>query len=189
MEKAYIEEKQFEKTDFTEVPLAIGEYERCHFNGCDFTADLSYIHFTECVFTGCNLSMAKLHQTALRDVQFIECKLVGLHFENCNEFLFAIEADNCVLNLSSFYQRKIKKTIFKNSSLHEVDFTEADLTGSVFDNCDLANAIFQQSIIEKADFRSAYHYSINPDKNRIKKARFSMAGIAGLLDQYDIEIE
>jgi hypothetical protein len=41
---------------------------------------------------------------------------------------------------------------------------------------------------EKADLYSSYHYSINPEKNRIRKARFSKAEIAGLLNQYDIEI-
>jgi hypothetical protein len=33
------------------------------------------------------------------------------------------------------------------------------------------------------------NYSIDPDLNKIKKARFSTQGIAGLLDKYDIEIE
>jgi hypothetical protein len=43
--------------------------------------------------------------------------------------------------------------------------------------------------LEKADFRTSYNYSINPEVNRIKKAKFSTAGIAGLLCKYDIEIE
>ncbi|MCW8795447.1 MAG: hypothetical protein OQK67_00080 [Chlorobium sp.] len=38
-------------------------------------------------------------------------------------------------------------------------------------------------------FHSAYNYSINPETNRIRKARFSLSGLAGLLDVYDIEIE
>jgi len=33
------------------------------------------------------------------------------------------------------------------------------------------------------------NYSIDPELNKIKKARFSTQGIAGLLDKYDIEIE
>lgn len=93
------------------------------------------------------------------------------------------------LNHSSFYRTKIKKTVFKNSQLHEVDFTECDLTSSVFDNCDLKGATFENTIIEKADFRTSFNYSIDPQINRIKKARFSLTGIAGLLDKYDIEID
>jgi hypothetical protein len=42
--------------------------------------------------------------------------------------------------------------------------------------------------MEKADFRSAFNYSINPEINRIKKAKFSLTGLQGLLGKYDIEI-
>ena len=72
--------------------------------------------------------------------------------------------------------------------MQEVDFTEADLTEVVFDYCDLSGAIFDNTLLEKADFRTAYHYTINPEINKIKKAKFSIAGIAGLLRKYDIEI-
>jgi uncharacterized protein YjbI with pentapeptide repeats len=77
----------------------------------------------------------------------------------------------------------------KNCTLHEVDFTEADLSASTFDNCDLLNASFDKTILEKADFRTSYNYIIDPENNRIKKAKFSRNGIAGLLNKYDIEIE
>ncbi|MCZ4225284.1 hypothetical protein [Pedobacter rhodius] len=62
------------------------------------------------------------------------------------------------------------------------------MTNSVFDNCDLLSATFDGTILEKTDFRTAYNYSIDPDNNRIKKARFSKAGLAGLLHKYDIQI-
>jgi len=39
------------------------------------------------------------------------------------------------------------------------------------------------------DFRTSVNYSLDPERNRIKKARFSLSGIAGLLDKYDIEID
>ena len=84
---------------------------------------------------------------------------------------------------------KIKNTLFKNSTLHEVDFEEADLTAAVFDNCDFKGAIFENTIAEKTDFRSSYNYSMDPGLNRIKKAKFSVAAVIGLLDKYDIEIE
>ena len=102
--------------------------------------------------------------------------------------LFAVDFNNWILNLSSFCKRKLKRTNFNNSSLQEVDFTEADLTSAIIDNCDLGRAIFEDTILEKADLRTAYNYSIDPDKNRIKKARFSIPGVVGLLDKYDIEI-
>jgi len=84
---------------------------------------------------------------------------------------------------------KIKKLQFKNSSLQEVDFTEADASGALFDNCDLARAKFENTVLEKANFRTAFNYSINPELNKIKKAKFSLPGVIGLLDNYDIDIE
>jgi fluoroquinolone resistance protein len=137
----------------------------------------------------CNLSLAKLERTAFRDVVFKECKMLGLHFENCNEFGLAFSFENCQLSHSSFYRTKIKKTNFKNSLLKEADFTECDLTGSVFQNCDLAGAIFENTILEKADLRTSFNYSIDPENNRIRKAKFSILEISGLLDKYDIEID
>lgn len=47
---------------------------------------------------------------------------------------------------------------------------------------------FESQTFEKIDFRTSYSYSIDPQKNRIKKAKFSVQEIKGLLQQYDIEI-
>ena len=81
--------------------------------------------------------------------------------------------------------------IVKKLSNHfsEVDFTEADLTGALFDNCDLSQARFERTNLEKADLRSSRNFSIDPEINKIKKAKFSIHGITGLLDKYEIEID
>ena len=113
----------------------------------------------------------------------------GLRFDTCNDFGLSFSFENCLLNHSTFYKTKIKKTLFKNSQLNEADFSECDLTGSLFDNCDLTRAIFVNSILEKADFRTSYNFSIDPGINRIKKAKFSLTTVSGLLDKYDIEID
>jgi uncharacterized protein YjbI with pentapeptide repeats len=99
------------------------------------------------------------------------------------EFGLSFTLDNCQLNHASFYQMKIKKTIFKNSQLQEVDFAPADLPHAVFENCNLAQASLDHTILEKTDFRTAYYYSIDPEINRIKKAKFSVLGLSGLLDK------
>ena len=39
------------------------------------------------------------------------------------------------------------------------------------------------------DFKTSYNYSIDPEVNSIKKAKFSLEGISGLLYKYDIVIE
>ena len=79
--------------------------------------------------------------------------------------------------------------MFKQVSLVEVDFTEADVSESVFDDCNLQGAIFEQSILEKADFRTAYNYIINPQLNSLKGAKFKLYGLPGLLAAHKIIIE
>lgn len=190
MDKIYIEDKNFTGVDFTAGHFEKADYENCHFTNCDFsTLDLSKISFAGCIFTGCNISLVKLTGTAFKDAEFNHCKMLGVHFEDCHEFFFNVVFDNSQLNMSSFYKRKCRNTQFKNCSLHEVDFTEADCTNLVFYNCDLARAVFSNTILEKADFRTSYNYSIDPELNRIRKAKFSSSGISGLLDKYDIEID
>jgi fluoroquinolone resistance protein len=190
MAKAYFDNLSLDKKDYTDEPLAAGEYDTCQFTNCHFSnCDLSQIIFIDCTFTGCNLSGAKLDKTSFRDCTFKDCKLLGLHFFNCHDFLLAVQFENCNLNLASFYRMKIKKTVFKNCNLQEVDFSETDLSAALFDNCDLASAVFGNTILEKADLRTSYNYSIDPESNYIKKAKFSSHGIAGLLDKYDLEIE
>lgn len=199
MEQVLIEEATFHKIDFTQNPLSEGKYEYCTFTNCEFSnADLSNFKFLECEFLGCNLSLAKLTQTALKDVKFRDCKMLGLNFGDCIDFGFAVYFESCLLNHSSFFSQacsedkkrfKLKNTIFKNSHLQEVDFTECDLSCSIFDNCNLIGAIFEYTIIEKVDFRTSFNYAIDPEVNRIRQAKFSQVGVAGLLGKYDIEIE
>ncbi len=97
--------------------------------------------------------------------------------------------ETCQLNLSSFYKLTLKGTYLTDCNLTEVDFTEADLTGSIFNNCNLNGTIFDKSVLEKVDFRTSNNFTIDPEKNQIKKAKFSKSSISGLLDKYDIEID
>jgi len=154
-----------------------------------YSGDLSHITFRECKFDSCDFSLARLKNTTLNDIHFVDCKLLGVQFEECNPFLLSVDFENCLLKLAVFNKLKLKKTRFKNCNLQETDFTETDLSGSVFDNCDFQRAIFHRTNLEKADFRSSFQYSIDPENNRIRKARFSRMGVVGLLDKYGIEIE
>lgn len=184
------EDKLFEKIDFTTSKLNVDEYENCKFINCNFhQTDLLNVTFRECTFENCDFSLAKLKNTALNDIRFLSCKLLGVQFDEINPFLFSVYFENCLLKLAVFYKLKLKKTLFRNCNLQETDFTEADLTEALFDNCDLMRAIFHKTNLEKADFRTSFLYSIDPEQNKIKKARFSKSGIAGLLDKYNIVID
>ena len=190
MQQTSFQDETFEKADFTAACTFGEEYENCRFLHCDFSgADISNITFAECEFISCNLSTVKTAGTSLRDARFKDCKLMGIHFHTCNDFLFSVEFENCLLNMSSFFKLPMKKTSFTGCSLREVDFSETDLSEAKFDQCDFLGAFFDHTRLEKADFRTAFNYMIDPENNRIKGAKFSAAGISGLLSRYQIDIE
>lgn len=94
----------------------------------------------------------------------------------------------CQLKLASFYGLDIKTTLFDACNLQETDFSTANLSQSVFKNCDFMGAIFERTNLSQCDFRSSYQFTINPEINNIKKAKFDISELQGLLQQYDIVV-
>ena len=103
--------------------------------------------------------------------------------------LFSVKFESCVLDHSSFYQTKMKSTVFNACQLHEVDFTNADLQASVFNGSDLKGAVFSMSNLEQADFRNAINFLIDPEMNKVKKSKFIQSSLSGLLTKYQLEID
>jgi len=99
------------------------------------------------------------------------------HFEKQNYYQVALtkgEYDNCTF----------VNCVFSDSDLSNVSFTECE-----FQDCDFKAAIFERTIVEKTDFRTSYNYAIDPENNKIKKAKFSMPEVLGLLSKYNIEVK
>lgn len=186
-----VEHREFRsESELTPYLLEGVEFDGCHLINCNLMqVDLSRLTFSGCRFSGCNLAMVKLTQTAFRSVLFQDCKMLGMHFEHGNLFGFSATFDGCQLNHSSFYQMKLKGIKYLKCQLMEADFTESDLTQAVFDQCNLAGALFSYSNLERADFRSSVGYQISPLTNRLRKAKFSIDGVEGLLSAFDVVVE
>ena len=103
--------------------------------------------------------------------------------------MISFEFTGCMLSVCSFFRLRLKKTRFINSKITEIDFTETDLNHSLFDNCDLHLSVFHNTNLEGADFTNSFNYSIDPEQNRIRKAKFSISGLPGLLEKYEIDIQ
>ena len=183
-------DKSFNKINFYAQPLEGLEYDGCAFNNCNFSkTNLSNISFIDCTFLNCDFSNAQLNNTGFQEVVFVSSKLIGLRFDTCKLFLLQFTFENCILNYSSFYGLKIPNTQFGASSLIEVDFTEVDARRADFSSCNLTAAVFENSILEGADFRMAENFAINPESNYIQKAKFTKDDLLGLLWQYNLDLE
>lgn len=83
----------------------------------------------------------------------------------------------------------MKNTPFSGSKLKDVHFTNTILIGADFSDVDLTGAIFHNSDLSKAEFSKATRYTIDPQTNKIKKAKFSLPEALGLLQAFDIMID
>lgn len=171
--------------------LALGrEFEQFHFINCELSeANLAGLRFEDCLFERSNLTTARLGGAALQNVAFADCKLLGVAFGACQDMLFGVHFDDCQLRYASFGGKKLAGTRFSHCSLAETDFTNADLTGAVFAGCDLSGTVFHDTQLTGADFTTATGFSLDPEANNLRGARFALAGLSGLLDKYGLLIE
>jgi len=189
-EAVFHEKKEFKNIDYTEKTLRDRDFSKCKFIDCNFTkSDLKTNNFDDCFFEGCNFTMTVIEGTGFRDATFKSCKILGVDFSQCNKFMFSFRFDNCIMDLCTFYGRKLKETRFVQCSLKNVDFSETDLTSSIFSNSDLTGATFSNTLLEKVDFRTATNFSIDPEFNKLKKAKFSALQLEGLLYKYQLDID
>lgn len=185
----YYSDAVFNKQTDVKQDWFLTEFDHCVFNQIDFSnQDLSGSKFMDCQFDGCNLALANIQHTAFQNVIFNQTKLSGLQFDTCNPFALSFRFNDCILQHATFFKLTIPKTIFVKSDLTGADFTETNLTESIFDACNLSQAIFEKTKLTRVDFTSAFHFSIDPNKNDIKKAQFSIDGLPGLLEAYNIII-
>lgn len=172
------------------VSLERGEYEDCTFKNCNFANQfLNGYTFENCSFTDCNLSNANIQNSSFRQVHFERCKLLGIHFNTANPFLFEVYFTESQADFSSFYQCNLKSSKFNKSQFVSVDFSDSNLSGVSLNSCDFKNAIFNNTNLEKADFSTANNFEINPERNKIKHAKFSLQGLQGLLQHHKIIIK
>ncbi|MFD2602078.1 pentapeptide repeat-containing protein [Flavobacterium suzhouense] len=190
MSENYLIAHEYNDVTFGEESIMYKDFERCTFSDCDFSnCNFTGVAFIDCNFSGCNFYEAKINYVAFRGALFTDCDFNGVNFSMVDPLLFEIEFKNCQLDYAKFYTLKIKGTTFTNCSLIAVDFMSTDLTGVMFDNCNLHKAVFIDSIANKTDFTTSYNFSIDPERNKLKKAIFSQAGLKGLLYKYDIIVK
>ena len=186
----FVADTTFEGQDYREKRLPKGDYENCTFINCKFqNGYLDNYHFVDCEFVDCDLTNANVAHSQFNVVVFKKCKLVGVHFENCDPLFLSLRFYECNLELASFYELELPNTLFDSCVLQQTDFVGAVLTQAKFPNCNLEGAQFEGTALQKADFTTALNFTIDPTKNQLQKARFQSHGLIGLLKKYDIVVE
>jgi uncharacterized protein YjbI with pentapeptide repeats len=190
MPSDYIADQEFHDEFFLDAAMKYKEYENCTFHHCDFTScTFQSVSFLDCNFFNCNFNTTKINHVSLRGVWFTKCDFTSVNFAMTDQVIFEFHFKDCLLDYAQFYALKMKKMQFINCSMIAVDFMGSDLTETLFDHCNLRKAVFIDTIAHKADFSTSYDYTIDPEKNKIRKAIFSTEGLKGLLQKYDIVVK
>lgn len=176
----------------SEMPINswIGQtFEQCTFRKLSLSDEVFFnSNFINCRFEGCDLSRVELKNTQLQDVLFTHCKLMYVDFGVCNAFSFHADFQHCQLDNAVFLNRRLKKAQFIECSLKEAHILKCDLAGAKFKECNLELTRFEDNNLMQADFSTSYNLELNPDTNKIKKAKFSLHNLPGLLTKHDLVI-
>jgi fluoroquinolone resistance protein len=179
----------FDQTTGAPAQWAYQDFEECTFKNLNLSKTaLSGANLVNCRFEGCNLDLALLKGTKLNDVTFVTCKLIGVNFEHCNPFAFSVGFQECNLDQTYFFNRNLKKTKFVTCSLKSASFITCDLSGAVFKDCNLELAVFATNTLTQVDFSTSYNVALDPEQNKLKKTKFSLHSLPGLLTKYDLVI-
>jgi len=169
-------EETFENETFTGLDLqraALGgkEFYRCVFENCLLQESTwKSARLEACVFRGCDVTRAKLLQTALRGVKFEGSKLMGVDFSAVSPHP-ELSFTDCNLRYASFVKVNLRKTAFLRCAAREANFLEVDLTDAEFDGTELTGSNFQGCTMTNTDFRRATGLFFEPSRNRVKKTR------------------
>jgi uncharacterized protein YjbI with pentapeptide repeats len=165
------------------------DFEQVRFLSCPLgEANLGGLRFEDCLFERCDLGNARLGGAALQNVAFADCRLLGVGFGACQDMLFGVHFDDCLLRYATFGGKKLVGTRFERCQLQEADFTNADLSQAVLAGCDLTGTVFHHTRLVGTDFTTATAFSLDPEANVLTGARFALDGLPGLLDKYGLVV-
>jgi uncharacterized protein YjbI with pentapeptide repeats len=183
--------QKIDKADFDYI-LALGkDFEQVNFTNCDLqNADFSGFSFEDCTFENCNLSLIQLKNSRVRDNQFKSCKMIGINWTNIDESLnFGNVFTDSVLDMNNFTGLNISHFEAYKCTFKETWFNQSNLTEAILKECDLSGAFFNATNLSKADLRGSFGYMVDPQYNKITKAKFSLPEAVSLLNGFDISLE
>lgn len=183
----------FDKQTLLSLDITSSEFEECEFYGCDFVSSIfAQCKFIDCTFNRCNLSLVKFPSSRVFEVNFVECKLVGVDWTKASWPSFNITSQikfvKCILNDSSFFGLTLNELKLNECKLHEVDFRECDLMNSSMINCDFENSLFMRTNLQNVDFTDSCNFNINLLENNLSQAKFSRFEALSLLHSLGIEL-
>ena len=181
--------------------------------GFDPGAALCDTDFVDCTFENCRWDGVRMRNCSFSGCRFRHCQLAGVVFSFCR--MRDADFDGCAIRgvawgglqgrsavgriFARLHRCVLRYNEFSGMGLAGFDFSDCEMLECVFDDCKLTGANFRgaplgrtaftRCDLQKADFRDAQGYAIDPAANKMKGARFSFPDVVALLDASGIRIE
>jgi fluoroquinolone resistance protein len=182
---------EFKEVRLTGAHLESAEFHDCTFLDCSFTESVfQECRFAGCLFRGCDLSLVELKGSLFSSVRFERCSLVGVNWTQAAwpAALLGkpLSFSECALNHATFIGLKLPGLQMRECTAVDVDFREADLSRADFSGTDLSKSLFGNTNLTEADLSQARNYAIDPGRNTLRQAKFSLPEAMSLLHNLDI---
>ena len=186
-----VEERSFSGLDLHGQELRFKEFYGCVFFKCSFLeTTLRSCRFVDCEFRECNLALCRVQDCSFSNTRFQDSQVIGVDWIEASwpkhGFLRTVDFTRCALNHSTFIGLSLRGIELTNCVARDVDFTGADLSQADLTHTDFSQSRFLHTDLTEADLTGATNYSIAPNRNVLKKAKFSLPEAVSLLYGLDI---
>ena len=181
---------------FKEVHLEHGEivsseFYECVFIHCSLVESVfRNCRFVNCAFRECDLSLVQVPESRFSSTRFENSKVIGVNWTEADWPTAGlgdpIRFLKCAISHSTFIGLSLKGIQIRDCVAVDVDFREADLSQADFGGTDLSKSMFGKTDLSEADLSRARNYSIDPGRNVLKEAKFSLPEAMSLLHSMDI---
>jgi len=114
---------------------------------------------------------------------------MGVDFSALQSMLISFVFDGGKAEFCDFKRLDLRACSFCGTSLKDSDFGRANLQKADIINCNLCGTIFTETDLREADLRGSVNCFIDPSKNKMRGAKFSLSEAAGLLAAFGVELE
>lgn len=187
---------QYHDQSFREIVLDHTQITDSQFYDCTFRqssfAETEFLkcRFSNCVFERCDLSIIRVRDSSFSGTRFMNSKVLGVNWTlaDWSAYLLSepLSFHKCSINHSTFIGLQMVGISIVDCAASDVDFRETDLSQSNLSGTDFSESLFSSTNLTEANFRGAINYTINPAKNTLTGAKFSLPEAMSLLFNMDI---
>ncbi len=184
-------DQTFKEVHMEQALLASNEFHDCTFVRCSFVeTTFQGCRFVNCVFRRCDLSLAQVPECSFAATQFKDSKVIGLNWARAHwpatRLADALAFSGCAISHSTFIGLHLTRLQIRDCVAVDVDFRESDLSQADFSGTDLSESLFLGTDLTSADLSRARNYRIDPSRNVLDQAKFSLPEAMSLLYSMDI---